>query len=138
MNCIFCSICAGQAPASVVWEDEHTLAILDLNQPTPYKVLVLPRRHVETIYELDDELAADIFRTAVRVARAVREASGCPGLNVVQSNGRAGQQDVFHFHLHLLPRFAGDGVVLHWPDAQSDRPTLDRYAEELRGRMADA
>ena len=138
VDCIFCSICMGEASASVVWEGEHTVAIMDLNQPNPYKVLIIPRRHVETIYELGDDLAADVFRTAVRVARAVRDTSGCPGLNVIQSNGEVGQQDVFHFHLHLLPRFARDGVMLRWADAQADRATLDRYAEELRSRMSGA
>lgn len=71
----------------------------------------------------------------MHVARAVRDVSGCPGLNVVQSNGRVGQQDVFHLHIHLLPRFAGDGVVLRWADAPTDRATLDQYADEIRNRM---
>jgi histidine triad (HIT) family protein len=108
---------------------------MSLEQPTPYKVLVIPRDHVETVYDLTDEQAAAIFRATVRVARAVREASGCAGLNLVQANEPAAGQDVFHFHLHVVPRFAGDGIVLRWEHAVTDRAELDRLAAEIRARL---
>ena len=106
--CIFCKIAKGSAPASIVMADAHVLAFLSLEQPNPYKVLVIPREHVATLYDLTDEQAAHIFQTTVRIARLIRAVSGCKGLNVVQSNGTVGQQDVFHFHLHLVPRIKGD------------------------------
>ena len=137
MNCILCEISAHQVPASFVYEGEHVFAVMTLEQPNPYKVIVCPRAHVETLYQLTDGQAALIFQTTVRIARAIRDASGCEGLNLVQSNGRAGQQDVFHFHLHLVPRFKGDSVRLEWPDTPADRATLDRLAGELRDRVRE-
>ena len=132
MDCVFCQIFARQIPASFVYEDKDVFAIMSLEQPNPYKVLVIPRRHVRTIYELDDELAAYIFQVSVKVARAIREASNCDGLNLVQSNDRVGQQDVFHFHLHLIPRFEEDQITLNWDNTISDREILDQYAKEIR------
>jgi len=131
MNCIFCQISYGQAPASFVYEDEDVFGIMSLDQPNPYKVLVIPRAHIETIYDLSEDQAARIFQAAVKIARAVREASVCEGLNVVQSNGRTGQQDVFHFHLHLVPRFHGDDILISWRNNRAERDELDRMAEEI-------
>ena len=132
MNCIFCEISSGNAPARFVYNDMHVFAVMSLEQPNPYKVLVIPHAHVETIYDLDDELAASIFQVTAKIARAIRSASNCDGLNIVQSNGRAGQQDVFHFHLHLVPRFAGDQITFAWDNTPSSRDILDQYAEEIR------
>lgn len=132
MDCIFCQIVSGQAPASFVYQDDKVVAFMSLEQPNPYKVLVVPREHVETLFELNDQLAAAIFQTTVKVARAIRAASGCDGLNLVQSNGEAGQQDVFHFHLHLVPRFWNDEIVLDWDNTIQDRDTLASLAEEIR------
>ena len=135
MNCILCAISSGQTPASLVYEDEYTLGVMSLDQPNPYKVLVLPRAHVESIYDLSDDQAGRIFQTAVKIARAIRAASGCDGLNVVQSNGAAGQQDVFHFHLHLVPRFHGDDIQISWAGSRLERNELNSMAEEIRLKM---
>ena len=137
--CVFCKIIKGELPASMVFADEHVLAFMSLEQPNPYKVLILPRAHTAVLYDLTDEQAAHIFQTAVHVARAIRAASGCAGLNVVQSNGHIGQQDVFHFHLHLVPRIAGDTqqgrVVLDWDNTACDRKELDHLAAHLREQL---
>ena len=135
MNCILCEISSGQVPASFVYEDEHVFGIMSLDQPNPYKVLVIPRAHVETIYDLSEDQAARIFQAAVKIARAIREASGCDGLNLVQSNGRAGQQDVFHFHLHLVPRFDGDNIQISWEGTRAERDELNGMAEEIGSKM---
>jgi histidine triad (HIT) family protein len=123
----------------MVMASEHVLALLSLEQPNPYKVLVITREHVATLYDLTDEQAAHIFQTTVRIARLIRAVSGCEGLNVVQSNGTVGQQDVFHFHLHLVPRIKGDTeqgrIVLNWDNTQRSRSKLDRLAAELRGPL---
>ena len=135
MNCILCEISSGQSPASFVYEDELVFGIMSLDQPNPYKVLVIPRAHIETIYDLSADQAARIFQAAIKIARAIREASGCDGLNVVQSNGRAGQQDVFHFHLHLVPRFDGDNIQISWEGSKAERNDLDRMAQEIGSKM---
>lgn len=118
-----------------MYEDEYVFGIMSLEQPNPYKVLVVPRAHVETIYDLSEDQAARIFQTAVRISRAVREASSCEGLNLVQSNGRAGQQDVFHFHLHLVPRFHGDNILINWQNQRAQRDELNRMAKEIRSKI---
>jgi histidine triad (HIT) family protein len=137
MNCIFCEISSGQAPASFVYEDEYVFGIMSLDQPNPYKVLAIPRAHIETIYDLSEDEAARIFQVAVKIARGIREASGCEGLNVMQSNGRAGQQDVFHFHLHLVPRFHGDNILISWPNKRAARDELNRMAEKIRSKVEE-
>jgi histidine triad (HIT) family protein len=129
-DCVFCKILSGDVPAHFVYEDEKVAAFLSLEQPTPCKVLVVPREHVEMIFDLNDELAAAIFQATVR------EASGCSGLNLIQSNGRVGQQDIFHFHLHIVPRFEDDGIVLAWDTTQASLESLQTYAQQIREQLA--
>ena len=135
-DCIFCKIAAKQVPANLVYEDEHTLAFMDLGQVNPGHALVATRSHVENIFGLDDTLASAVFRTTTRVARAAREAFGAPGMTLLQANGVAGAQTVFHFHLHLLPRWPQDGMSLAWPAKNPSREILQGYAEKLRKALA--
>lgn len=139
MDCIFCEIAAGRLPASFVWKSEDVVAFMSLEQPNPYKVLVIPCAHVETLCDLNPDQAARIFQAAVQIARAIRDVSGCEGLNLVQSNGHAGQQDIFHFHLHLVPRFSDDitagRISLHWDNTQQERSVLDALAADLRAHL---
>ncbi|MCP4142820.1 MAG: HIT family protein [Chloroflexi bacterium] len=132
MACIFCEISSGNAPASFVYKDKDVFGIMSLEQPNPYKVLIIPHAHVENIYELNDDLAASVFQATTKVARAIRDASNCEGLNIVQSNGKAGQQDVFHFHLHILPRFFDDKIIFDWDNKPANREILDSLAKEIR------
>ena len=134
-DCVFCRIEAKQIPASIVYEDEHTLAFMDLGQVNPGHVLVAARTHVENVFALDDELASAVFRTAARIARAVRTAFDPPGLNLFQANGQAGGQTVSHFHLHVLPRWHDDGMKLVWPVKNPSRDTLQSHAEKLRAAL---
>ena len=131
VSCTFCDIAAGAEPASFVYQDEEILGILSLDQPNLYKVMVLPRAHVESIFDMSEDLAAALFRTVPRIARAVRDASGCSGLNIVQSNGAAAGQEVRHFHMHLLPRTDGDQIELSWPSLRVEREKLDSMAAEV-------
>jgi len=126
-ECIFCQIVLGQSPASRVYEDEHTLAFMDLQQATEGHVLVIPKRHVENIYELDEETTARLFHSVVRVARAMRASLQPLGLNLWQANGRAAGQSVFHAHVHLLPRREGDGfhISVRERSQRASRAELD-------------
>ena len=135
MDCIFCEISNHNAPASYVYEDEFVFGIMSLDQPNPYKVLMISRNHIKDLYGLSETAAARIFQATVKVARAIQNASECGGLNLVQSNGSVGQQDVFHFHLHLIPRFQNDDIHLSWPHIQPDRDSLNRMAEEIRMKI---
>jgi histidine triad (HIT) family protein len=134
-NCVFCRIVARQIPATVVHEDEHTLAFMDIGQVNPGHVLVAVKQHAENIFELDEARAAAAFRTAARVSRAIRDAFAPQGLSVYQANGSAAGQTVFHFHIHLVPRHAGDGMELTWPVKNPPRDKLAEYAEKIRVKL---
>ncbi|HYG54093.1 MAG TPA: HIT family protein [Burkholderiales bacterium] len=136
MDCIFCKIVAKQIPATVVHEDAHTLAFMDIGQVNPGHVLVAVKKHAENLYGLDDTQAAELFKAAARVARAVRGAFNPEGLSVYQANGKAAGQTVFHFHLHLVPRYEGDGMNLTWPVKNPPREKLVEYAEKIKAKLA--
>ena len=132
-DCVFCKIVAGQIPSTRVFEDEHTLAFMDLGQVNPGHVLVAVKKHAANIYALDDTQAAAVARASTRVARAVEAAFKPEGLSVYQANGKAAGQTVFHYHVHLLPRHAGDGMELTWPVKNPPREKLEEYAARIRG-----
>ncbi|MDR3446415.1 MULTISPECIES: HIT family protein [unclassified Dyella] len=135
MACPFCEIVAGRLDASVVAQTERALAFLDLRQAVSGHVLVIPKAHVEDIYAIDAGLAGEVMQLGVRVARALREAFHPPGLNLWQSNGKAGGQEVPHFHLHVQPRRVADGLLRVYADgvpAPSRRIELDDMALRIR------
>jgi len=134
-DCVFCKIVAGQIPSTRVFEDEHTLAFMDLGQVNPGHVLVAVKKHAENIYALDDAQAAAVARASVRVSRAIHEAFKPEGLSVYQANGKAAGQTVFHYHVHLLPRHAGDGMELTWPVKNPPREKLEEYAGKIRAGL---
>jgi len=135
-DCVFCRIVAKQIPATVVHEDEHTLAFMDIGQVNPGHVLIAVKKHADNIFALDDAQAAAVFRAAARVSRAIRDAFSPPGLSVYQANGKVAGQTVFHFHVHLLPRHEADGMELTWPVKNPPREKLVEYAERIRARLA--
>jgi histidine triad (HIT) family protein len=134
-DCVFCRIMTRQIPATVVYEDEQTLAFMDLGQVNPGHVLVAVKRHAENLYALDDEQAGAVLRAAALVARAIRDAFAPQGLSVYQANGKAAGQTVFHYHVHLVPRYDGDGMALTWPVKNPPRETLEEYAAKIRASL---
>jgi histidine triad (HIT) family protein len=134
-DCVFCKIMAKQIPASVVHEDEHTLAFMDLGQVNPGHVLVALKAHAENVYALDEAQAGAVFRSVARVSRAIRAAFAPQGLSVYQANGKAAGQTVFHLHVHLVPRYDGDGMDLTWPVKNPPRDKLEEYAAKLRASL---
>ncbi|MFL6588468.1 MAG: HIT family protein [Luteimonas sp.] len=140
-GCAFCAILAGKLSVSLVHEDEQVIAFMDLRQAVPGHVLVVPRRHVETLFDLDEDTAAQLMRIALRIARAADVAFAPDGLNLWQSNRAAGGQEVPHVHLHVQPQMSGDGLLRIYPDG-APTPTpfaaLDRMAGDLRVALARA
>ncbi|MFZ6026945.1 MAG: HIT family protein [Chloroflexota bacterium] len=136
-TCTFCQIVAGRLPASLVYEDETSLAFMNIRQANPGHVLVIPKTHVETIDRLDDFTAARLFRTATRIARAIQASLHPPGLSVFQANGEASWQEIPHVHLHLLPRQKDDGLLRYYPQPPPfcPRPELDRLAGIIAGKI---
>ena len=135
-DCVFCRIVAGQIPSTRVYEDELTLAFMDIGQVNPGHVLVTVKPHAENLYALDARQAAAVASTAARVARAIRDAFAPQGLSVYQANGKAAGQTVFHYHVHLVPRFEGDGMALSWPVKNPPRDTLEEHAARIREKLA--
>lgn len=120
-DCIFCKIINGEIPSSKVYEDEHVLAFLDISQVTKGHTLVIPKVHKENVYELTPEIASHIFSVVPKIANALKVEYQPIGLNTINNNGEAAGQTVFHFHMHLLPRYGeGDGFGAVWKTHTSD------------------
>lgn len=138
--CVFCEIVAGRAPASIVYEDDLCLAIMTIGPVNPGHLLVLPRAHAPSLADLDEATGGHLFAVAMRMAAAIR-ASGlrCEGINLFLADGEAAFQEVFHLHLHVFPRFAGDGFGLtaDWT-VHPSREELDAAAALIRRADADA
>ena len=134
-QCIFCKIVAGEIPAAKVYEDDLTVAFMDIGQVNPGHVLVASKRHAVTVLDLTPEEAAAVMQTAQRVAAAVQTAFAPDGISLFQANGAAGGQTVFHFHLHVLPRHEGDGVALAWPRKEPGAQALQTYAAQLQAAL---
>ena len=130
-QCIFCRLVSGEIPAARVYEDELTIAFMDIGQVNPGHVLVATRRHAATLLDITPEEAAAVMQTAQRVAHAVQATFDPPGLTLLQANGHEGDQTVFHFHMHVVPRHAGDGIALSWPRKEPATEVLQTYATRL-------
>lgn len=134
-TCVFCRIVEGVEPAHRVYEDEATLAFMDVNPATDGHCLVIPKRHSPDLWTLPEEDGLAVFRSVRTVAAGLRRALRPDGLNVLQSNGRAALQTVFHYHVHLIPRYVDDGIHVPLLRAPGDRSRLAEFAERLRAGM---
>jgi diadenosine tetraphosphate (Ap4A) HIT family hydrolase len=138
-DCVFCRVVAGEVEASLVHEDERTVAFMDLRPVTPGHLLVVPRAHADGLPDLEPDDGAQMFRVGQAAAAAVRRSSlRCEGVNLFLADGEAAGQEVFHVHLHVVPRFDGDGFGLLLPPEYGIRPRseLDGAAAALREAWA--
>src|SRR5258705_725691 len=135
-DCVFCRIVAGQIPSTRVFEDEHTLAFMDLGQVNPGHVLVTVKKHAANLFELEVVQAEAIARATVKISNAIKKAYEPEGLSVYQANVKAAGQTGFHYHVHLLPRHEADGMELTWPVKNPPREKLEGYAEKIRKQFA--
>lgn len=131
-DCIFCKILAGELPASVVDEDERTISFMDINPATRGHALVIPRVHSRDLLSVEPDDLAAVAVAAKRLAKRAGERLGAAGVNVINSCGAAAWQTVFHFHVHVIPRYAGDPLQLPWVPAPGDSQEIAAAAEELR------
>ena len=113
-NCIFCKLANGDIPTATLYEDDDFRVILDAGPASKGHALILPKEHYKNLYELDDEIAAKALVLAKKMITKLTDVLGCDGYNLVQNNGEAAGQTVFHFHLHMIPRYKDDGVGLTW------------------------
>ena len=125
MDCIFCKIANGDIPSKTLYEDEDFRVILDLGPATKGHALMLPKNHFANLYELSDEMAAKVLPLAKKMASQMTEKLGCDGFNLVQNNGETAGQTVFHFHLHLIPRYENDGQKIGWVPGSPSQEELE-------------
>lgn len=138
-GCIFCAIGDRQAEASMVYEDETVVVFMDLNPVTSGHLLVVPRKHAVGLEDLDAATSAHVWSVGHAMARALRRsAMRCEGINVLLCDGEAAYQTVFHFHLHIIPRHAGDGWTLKAAAPQRERSLLDSDAQTIKDAIPSA
>ena len=130
-NCIFCKIINGEIPSHVLYEDDQFKVIIDVNPATKGHALILPKEHYANLYELPEETAADAMKLAQRMMRKMTEKLDCDGFNIVQNNGEAAGQTVFHFHMHLIPRYKNDGEILKYIAGDPGQEELERIKKTL-------
>ena len=139
-HCPFCDLIAGAAEVSVCYEDSRAIAFLDIQPVNAGHVLVAPREHYESLHDLPHDIAMQLFEIAMRLAPVIRGVSGCDGMNIVVNSGQAAGQDVFHYHVHVIPRREGDGFDVPLPFAGSempDRTHLDATAARIIAATRD-
>ncbi len=132
-NCIFCKIANGDIPSKMLYEDEEFKVILDLGPATKGHALILPKNHYHDLYDLPDETAGKVMLLAKKMAMHMTEKLKCDGFNLVQNNGEAAGQTVFHFHLHLIPRYEEDGQTLGWKSLELSQEELEKIKNTIIG-----
>ncbi|MCI8454472.1 MAG: HIT family protein [Lachnospiraceae bacterium] len=134
-DCIFCKIANGEIPSSTVYEDKDFRVILDLNPASKGHALILPKEHYKDVCELNADVAAKILPLAARIGTAMEKALGCAGFNLVQNNGEAAGQTVFHFHLHIIPRYEGGPSIVSWRPGSVSPGELETTAAGIRAAL---
>ena len=132
-KCIFCKIANGEIPAKTLYENEEFRVILDLGPATKGHALILPKNHFANLYELPEETAADVMKLAKKMATQMTEKLCCDGFNLVQNNGEVAGQTVFHYHLHLIPRYKEDGQKIGWKPGSPSPEELEAIREQIVG-----
>lgn len=132
-NCIFCKLANGDIPTATVYEDEYLRAIMDAAPANKGHIIILPKSHAANIYELEDEYVSRGFVLAKKLAVALKKLTGCDGVNILQNNGEAAGQTVFHFHVHVIPRFKNDDCTIVWKPTSYE----DGEASEVAKKIAE-
>lgn len=133
-NCIFCKLANGDIPTATLYEDDDFRVILDAGPAAKGHALIIPKEHYANLYELSDELAAKVLVLAKKMITKLTDILGCDGYNIVQNNGEAAGQTVFHFHLHMIPRYKDDGVGVTWKVGE----LKEEDKEELLAKMKES
>lgn len=130
-DCIFCKIANGEIPSKTLYEDEKFRVILDLGPAAKGHALILPKDHFDNLYELSDETGAGVMKLARKMATVMTEKLACDGFNLVQNNGEVAGQTVFHFHMHLIPRYKDDGQTIGWKPGEPSSEELEEIKNEI-------
>lgn len=131
-NCIFCKLASGEIPSATLYEDNDFRVILDLSPASKGHALIIPKEHYRNLYDLDESLAAKAMVLAKKMVLKLRDVLECDGYNIVQNNEETAGQTVFHFHMHLIPRYAGDGVGLGWKMGELSEADKEEILNKLK------
>jgi histidine triad (HIT) family protein len=134
-DCLFCKIIAGEIPCFKLYENDETLAFMDINPANEGHALVIPKEHAKDVYAVSDAAITATVKTAKKIAAAVDKTLSPDGLNLLQCNGPAAAQSVFHFHMHVLPRREGDELKLNWGIKPGNMDAIGALAERIRGNL---
>ncbi len=134
-DCIFCKIANGEIPSATVYEDELFRGILDIAPAARGHVILLPKNHAADVFELPEEEAQRVFPAVKKIAAAVKQATGCAGVNILQNNGESAGQTVFHFHVHVIPREEEDTVKIGWKTGAYEGNSSSQMAERIREKL---
>ncbi|MDO4328325.1 MAG: HIT family protein [Lachnospiraceae bacterium] len=134
-NCIFCKIANGEIPSATVYEDERFRAILDMGPASKGHTLILPKEHFKDVCELDEEYASKVLQLGGKIGAAMKKSLGCTGFNLVQNNGTSAGQTVFHFHMHVIPRYDNGAPIVTWEPGSPDSEELKETAERIHAEL---
>lgn len=132
-NCIFCKIANGEVSSKTLYEDDKFRVILDLGPATKGHALILPKEHYQNLYELPEELAGEAMKVAKKEMVKMTERLGCEGFNLIQNNGDMAGQTVFHFHMHMIPRYQADGQKIGWKPMEVSQEELEEVKNQIVG-----
>jgi histidine triad (HIT) family protein len=135
-NCIFCKIAAGEIPSYTIYEDGDFKAFMDISPASKGHTVLIPKEHADNLFELNEETASKVLPIAAKVAKALKAELGCDGLNLLQNNGETAGQTVFHFHMHLIPRYNEDKVKIKWVEEEYVGEPLKDLSERIRKHIS--
>ena len=137
MDCIFCKLANGEIPTATLYEDDEFRVILDQGPATKGHALILPKQHFADVCALDGDIAAKVLPLGAKIGSAMKKSLGCAGFNLVQNNGEAAGQTVFHFHMHVIPRYAGGEDMVSWDPKPAKREELEKQGAKLSEALKD-
>lgn len=134
-NCIFCKIASGEIPSYTIYEDDDFKAFMDISPASKGHTILIPKQHADNIFDLDETVASKLLPVAGRIAKALKAELQCEGLNLLQNNGEAAGQTVFHFHMHIIPRYKTDKVVVKWVEDRYEGEPLEQLSENIKKHL---
>lgn len=134
-NCIFCKIVSGEIGSATIYENEELKVMLDRFPSNPGHVLILPKKHITNIFDLDPELGGRLFKMAVQISSVLKKSLGVTNMNLLQNNGSIAGQTVEHFHLHLIPRYENDGVNLSWKPTEPSDKEIENIRKQIAAKL---
>ena len=134
-DCIFCKIAKVEIPSATVYEDDDFRVIMDISPASEGHMIILPKEHAANVYDLSDATASKIYVLAKKLATALKDELDCDGINILQNNGEAAGQSVFHLHMHIIPRYYSDDISIRWNQGKSDTDSLAELAKSIGQRL---